>query len=342
MSIADKLTTIAENVPQVHQTGYVKGYQQGYTEGEEIGFGDGWWENEYLVVGELENPKQKIMEYVPNAECNSEDSVGIIRYIDENLPQVYENGQKSEYDKFWDAYLASMDSAGVINMYKFCGGGWNDTTFYPTKDLVVKYGYMWFYYSRITNLRQRLIDCGVKFDFSKATDLGGFLENSSITEAPEIDLSALSANKYPTKGQRLCYNCKSLVTIEKIKTSEDVTYGNDFVGCSALENITIEGVIGNDINFQYSPLSKESILGRVATEEQIAAGTNIVELNGVKYWGGIIAALKADASGKTLTLNKAAVNKAFGINVDDNTTFPEGSEYYILRHSKDNWNFNYS
>jgi hypothetical protein len=41
-------------------------------------------------------------------------------------------------------------------------------------------------------------------------------------------------------------------------------------------------------------------------------------------------------------LSKAAVNNAFGIDVDDASTYPEGSEYYNLRYSKSNWTFNYA
>ena len=30
-----------------------------------------------------------------------------------------------------------------------------------------------------------------------------------------------------------------------------------------------------------------------------------------------------------------------GININDETTYPVGSEFYTLRHSKDNWTFSY-
>jgi hypothetical protein len=74
--------------------------------------------------------------------------------------------------------------------------------------------------------------------------------------------------------------------------------------------------IGNDLDMSACPLSKDSIIS-------------------------VITSLSASASGKTLKLKKTAVNTAFGMDVDDESTYPEGSEYYELRHSKDNWTFSY-
>ena len=182
--------------------------------------------------------------------------------IDEVYNSGIERGKKAEHNAFWNGYLdTNIVSTSVAHMHKFSGASWNDNTFYPTKDIVVGYGEKWFYYCRITNLRQRLIDCGAKFDFSNATNLGAFFEQSTITEVPVIDLKALSINKKPTTGQRLFYGCKQLVTIEKIKTAEDVTYGNSFTNCVALENVYFEGFIGKSIDFQYSEnLSAYSIV----------------------------------------------------------------------------------
>ena len=95
-------------------------------------------------------------------------------------------------------------------------------------------------------------------------------------------------------------------------------YDNIFAGASALEEITITGTIGQN-GFSISPcvkLSKDSIKS-------------------------VINALSTTTSGLTVTLSKTAVNNAFGIDVDDTTTWAEGTEYYELRHSKDNWTISY-
>lgn len=112
--------------------------------------------------------------------------------------------------------------------------------------------------------------------------------------------------------------CNSLTNAGTINF-EGVSYANNaFFGCSALEKVNIIGTIKISLDFKDSTLlSKESI-------------TSIVN------------ALSQTTSGLTITFSKTAVNNAFGINVDDPTTYPEGSEYYILRNSKSNWTFNYA
>ena len=95
-----------------------------------------------------------------------------------------------------------------------------------------------------------------------------------------------------------------LHTIDKIIVTERVIFSSDaFSNSTALANITFEGVIGNSINFQWSPLSKASI-------------TNIVEH------------LSSTATGQTCTFKKSAKEAAF---TDD--------EWSALIANKTNWTF---
>jgi hypothetical protein len=61
---------------------------------------NGWIENEKLVVDELEAPVQKIEGYI-GEECSVVDSVGRIRFIDEQIPKVYESGRNNKQTE-WD------------------------------------------------------------------------------------------------------------------------------------------------------------------------------------------------------------------------------------------------
>lgn len=91
-----------------------------------------------------------------------------------------------------------------------------------------------------------------------------------------------------------------------------------FDGCTALENLTIIGTILNSgINLGDSTK---------LTMDSIASVFN---------------ALSTTTSGLSITLSKTAVNNAFSINIDDETTYPQDSPYYNLRHSRDNWTINY-
>jgi hypothetical protein len=103
-------------------------------------------------------------------------------------------------------------------------------------------------------------------------------------------------------------NDRSLHTIEVLRCIAETTYHNTvFFNCNALENLTIEGVIGqNGFDVRYSTkLSKASITS-------------------------VINALSATTSGLTVTLSKTAVERAFG-----STT---STEWSALVATKSNWN----
>lgn len=55
-------------------------------------------------------------------------------------------------------------------------------------------------------------------------------------------------------------DCYSLITIEKIRVNENTTYSTAFRDCGKLENVTFEGVIGQNIDFSDSPLTRKSAL----------------------------------------------------------------------------------
>ena len=309
------LDDMPDAISQVRNGGYGKGYQQGYEEGEEFGFSDGWVDNENMVVGELYDPVQKVKDYVSDSEGPNYDSVAMIRYIDENLPTVYENGQKAEYDRVWDAIQTKGNEAMSYD-YMFNSASWNDTTFRPKYDIKPSYnGAVGLFGSncRITDLEAALQKANVRL----ITELGGnyneSLRGSKLTVIPEIDLRKCT-------GTYEAFSGENLHTIRKILSSETTnwsTYAFSRSANSKLANIEIEGVIAKTISLQYqSLLTKASITS-------------------------VMNALSKDITGQTITLNKTAVNNAFGINVDDESTYPEGSEYYTLRHSKDNWTFSY-
>ena len=74
-------------------------------------------------------------------------------------------------------------------------------------------------------------------------------------------------------------------TIAKIRTDENTVFSETFNYCTALKNVTFEGVIGQNLNIRWSPLSADSIRS-------------------------IITHLSDTAQGKTLTLSRTAVENA--------------------------------
>ena len=229
-----------------------------------------------------------------------------LQTIAENEQRVYEAGKtqgetigrKSQYDEFWDGIM----DKGNRTQLQYAFSYWYDTIFYPKYDLVAVNAVGIFSGCKVVNLKQRLIDCGVVLDTSAATNLSNtFAYSTYLTHIPTID--ARSA----TMLGSIFYNNQKMVEVEKIILSDsgNTTFVDAFRQCYALESITIEGVIGNSINLQWSTkLSKASITS-------------------------IINALSATKSGQTATFSKTAVETAFG-----STT---STEWLALVATKSNW-----
>lgn len=225
--------------------------------------------------------------------------------IAENQQKVYDAGYnkgKSEggggsfYDDFWDVF---QDYGSRTNYYMTFQAG----TMYPN-------GY--WDSSKGTYNPKYTIKCS-SGDYAAQK----IYSNNAGIKSTMVDIDCSQA----TKMTQTFYDCPYLTDIPKLILNENIVYSNTFGKTPNLQNITIEGAIGNNIDFTSSTkLSKASIISII----------------------NHLSSTAPKESGKTLTLSKTAVNTAFGIDVDDESTFPEGSEYYNLRHSKDNWIFAYA
>ena len=209
------------------------------------------------------------------------------------------------YDIFWDSYQDNGNRAGYTSAFE--GAFWTQDSFKPKYPLSPSLANSMFKFSNITDL--------TTVDLNFKTNLcGGFY--AMCREATKL----VSVGDVYTVGAanigEIFYGCTSLVNAGVITVHGTMTYTNSFYNCKSLTDITFAGTIGQNLDIRYSPLNKASI-------------------------ESIIGCLSATATAKTLTLKKSAVNTAFGIDVDDKTTYPEGSEFYTLRHSKDNWTFSY-
>ena len=183
------------------------------------------------------------------------------------LPDVdsaFENGVKSEYDRFWDEYQCN----GQKTNYRcaFNGYGWTEKNFFPKYDIKGENsGYQPFMFFNCESaaqcekidLSQRLRDCGVTFDCSGS----GYIEQTfyfaNISVIPEVStvrctgqLNQVFVNPY-------------VESIEKLILRDDGVqrYYQTFNNATALKNITIEGKIGqNGFNVSWSPLTHDSLM----------------------------------------------------------------------------------
>ena len=233
----------------------------------------------------------------------------------DKVKEVYDKGKDDEWSEFWDSIQTSGSSPANYD-YKFRGTAWNDNTFRPKYDIVPSGGggVETFARSNIKDfeacLKKGGIDGkGVTLDLTRCTNANTMFSGSSVEILPEIDVSKASLYNF-------CSGCTKLTTVRKIKLgSGKALTSTAFPKCTALANIVIEGTLNGTSSFQDSPLSKESIIS-------------------------VIEALSDASEGQTLTLKKTAVNTAFGIDVDNETTYTD--EWRNLRDSKANWTFAYA
>jgi hypothetical protein len=226
------------------------------------------------------------------------------------------NGKKAEHDEFWDALLEN----GNRKSYANCFINWNREIFYPSYDLkpISSMGNMFQFFEQNVDedfdLSARLNECGISLDLSQCVTGGGYVFYwTSFSKIPTVDFTGLN------DGEKLTYTFGRnyrLKEIEKLIVKETNVFNVTFDQCSRLEKMIVEGILGSAFDVRSSPLNKESIIS-------------------------VVNALSTTTTGLAVTFKKTAVNSAFGINVDDATTYPEGSEYYNLRYSKPDWTFNY-
>ena len=262
MSIAEKLQTIAENEQRVYEAGKAKGKADGITEGYINGKTDGYAEGKADGF---------------NVGYESGKADGITEGIEE--------GKDAEYNRFWDDAL----KAAAVGDFAFAGPFWTDKAFDPPRGTVIqpKRAVYMFANAYITDLVTLCEEKEITIDFSKSTSLmytfyGAY--GAKFTRIGVVNTTGINT-LYGT-----FYSQSKLHTIVKIILKEDGSqaFNTPFNGCSALENLEIEGTIGQN-GFNVSPCTK---LSR-------ASITSIVN------------ALSSTTSGLTVTISKTAKEAAF-------------------------------
>ena len=168
-----------------------------------------------------------------------------------NVPKVFAAGKTAEHDRFWDAYQQKGNRRSYTN--GFSGEGWDDDTYNPKYDIIVdssNYANNMFNYSSVTNTKVPIRGSnGVRFSYAFATRY--------ITDIPLLSVD------------------------------ETVSFNSSFENATALENLTISGVIANVLNLQWATkLSKASI-------------------------ESVVNALSPNTSGLTVTFSKTAKEAVF-------------------------------
>ncbi len=195
--------------------------------------------------------------------------------VAQNQQAVYEAGQKSEYDRFWDVY----QEKGQRQNYSQGFYDWYPEIFRPKYDIrPVGDTQQLFRVFGVNDggkmdLVQVLKDCGVVLDTSAVTDLPNCFAFAHIRTCPEINTLSMStvsgvfANSY-------------LDTVEKLILKEDGSqiFRNTFNNCVYIQNIVINGTIGQN-GFNISSAAKlthdslMSIINALKDYSQDTSGT---------------------------------------------------------------------
>ena len=219
--------------------------------------------------------------------------------IAENMPKVYDAGKKAENYAFWKMIV--HDERGSLGS---AFSGWGAEYIRPPFKVYGRgLGDGNSTFNGCINLKKVEKEY---FDFSTkpagtSSQQSWYYTFYNCINLEEIEDIGLTPEPYMTS---IFANCKKLHTIAKIRVNEETTYTESFTQCYALENITVEGVIGN--NFYISAATK---LSRASIE-------------------GIVNALSATATGKTVAFSNAAKKAVF-----------TDSEWSVLIATKPNWTF---
>ena len=205
--------------------------------------------------------------------------------VAENQQKVYDAGKNAEWSAFWDAFQKNGERTSYP--YALSGRGWNDETFKPKYNIIIKG--LADYVMRnngVSDLVEQMNKCGIVFDMSEATSVSYACASTETKHLPTI--SVTNATKLTAL---FGWNSK-LVTIDKLilKSDGTNTYSDTFSSAYALENITIEGVIGtNGFNISQSTnLTHDSIMSII----------------------NALADYSEDTSGTTWTVTIGSTNKA--------------------------------
>lgn len=193
------------------------------------------------------------------------------------------DGKKSEYDEFWDIFQNYGNGPVDGYEYAFMYRHWNDENFKPKYKIDGKKFYMAFYGTGIKNIPACLERQGVILDTSQSDSMDRIFGVSKSEVLPSIDVRNVTKELYLYGSSWYCHTIGTLI----LKDDGSQKFHNScFYDLPALVNFTVEGVIGNNISFEWSPkLSKASIVSIV---------THL-----------------SDTQGATVTLKQEAINREF-------------------------------
>lgn len=236
----------------------------------------------------------------------------------QDFDDVYEAGQKSEYDRFWDAY---QENGNRVNyMGAFSGTCWTQEILKPKYKIAptdgtsttLRNGAEMFYRCNRSGItRLDFSQIADKFDFSKCVNLSNLFNSSSVDNIYVDASSAENMSAAFSRGDSgLGAISITLKISEKLTKISNMFGYNDQLETLIFTDDSVIATSGLDLHWS-TKLSKASILS-------------------------IFNALSTTATGKSLKISLTAVNNAF----ETSEGLADGStsdEWTTLIASRSNW-----
>lgn len=164
----------------------------------------------------------------------------------ESYGSDFEAGKQAERSDFWDDFQDNGKRTSYMHAFR----SWTDRMFKPKYNITLTGDASgMFHGATISNLKQRLQDCGIVLDTYGATTMNALFQNSRITHLPTIDTRSCGSFSYTF------YNMIVLKEFEKLILKEDGSQkvtASPFGNLHNLEKIVIEGKFGASITFAQS------------------------------------------------------------------------------------------
>ena len=202
---------------------------------------------------------------------------------------VYEAGQKSEYDRFWDEF---QQNGNRTNYSAAFSALWTAEIFKPKYPIRPINAYCMFlnnqgYGIHILDFVQFCKENNVVLDYSQCTNAYYGISCLRSQHYGVLDFSKCTTMNGLFYAQNSGDTRYSVRKIDEFISSEITKFANDtFSGAIWLTDIKMSGVVATSINFGVCPLNKQSL-------------------------ESVIGVLLKTATGQTLTLKKSAVDAAF-------------------------------
>lgn len=188
--------------------------------------------------------------------------------VAENVTKVYEAGKQAAYKEEWDERQQNGNRTGYV--YGYAGNTWNDKTFDPLYSMYVSDALGMFTQSRIEDLDGIIKRKGIVMEFSNSTRFTNMFGYSTIKYAGHIDTQKASSLT------QLFDSCYYLVSVSLgLNPAGTQTFSSSFRNCTALEELSLTGVIGKD-GFDVSTSTNLNKASHISIFEAISTTASII------------------------------------------------------------------